>query len=145
MAPRAGMTAIQHLLAPKAILAPRFLNRDGASVLVERLDQSTLVDLHNWYVDRDGGDDGHRLLHAAPFVDMCLAALEPPVLLHEASHALMAKRYGFPVSAITLHFLGGMTAVEGFQKVLEGLLDSETRRQAVDIGQPRHPGGTPAR
>lgn len=35
------------------------------------------------------------------------------VLLHEASHALMAKRYGFPVSAITLHFLGGMTAVEG--------------------------------
>ena len=39
----------------------------------------------------------------------------------------------------------GMTAVEGFQKVLEGLLDSETRRQAVDIGQPRHPGGTPAR
>jgi Zn-dependent protease len=35
------------------------------------------------------------------------------VLLHEASHALMAKRYGFPVSSITLHFLGGMTAVEG--------------------------------
>lgn len=35
------------------------------------------------------------------------------VLLHEASHALMARRYGFPVSAITLHFLGGMTAVEG--------------------------------
>ncbi|GAA1479449.1 hypothetical protein GCM10009623_38950 [Nocardioides aestuarii] len=35
------------------------------------------------------------------------------VLLHEASHALMAKRYGFAVSAITLHFLGGMTAVEG--------------------------------
>ncbi len=35
------------------------------------------------------------------------------VLLHEISHALMAKRYGFPVSAITLHFLGGMTAIEG--------------------------------
>ena len=35
------------------------------------------------------------------------------VLLHEASHAVMAKRYGFPVSSITLHFLGGMTAVEG--------------------------------
>ena len=35
------------------------------------------------------------------------------VLLHEASHAVMAKRYGFSVSAITLHFLGGMTAVEG--------------------------------
>jgi len=35
------------------------------------------------------------------------------VLLHEISHAVMAKRYGFPVSSITLHFLGGMTAIEG--------------------------------
>ena len=35
------------------------------------------------------------------------------VLLHEASHAFMARRYGFPVTSITLHFLGGMTAVEG--------------------------------
>ena len=35
------------------------------------------------------------------------------MLLHEASHAVMAQRYGFPVSSITLHFLGGMTAIEG--------------------------------
>ncbi|HYF73270.1 MAG TPA: site-2 protease family protein [Nocardioides sp.] len=35
------------------------------------------------------------------------------VLLHEASHAVMARRYGFQVSSITLHFLGGMTAIEG--------------------------------
>lgn len=35
------------------------------------------------------------------------------VLVHEASHALMARRYGFEVSSITLHFLGGMTAIEG--------------------------------
>lgn len=35
------------------------------------------------------------------------------VLLHEASHAVVARRLGFPVSSITLHFLGGMTAVEG--------------------------------
>ena len=35
------------------------------------------------------------------------------VLLHEASHALMARRYGFSVHSITLHFLGGMTAIEG--------------------------------
>ncbi|MEJ7832455.1 MAG: site-2 protease family protein [Nocardioides sp.] len=35
------------------------------------------------------------------------------VLLHEASHAVMAQRYGYPVRSITLHFLGGMTAIEG--------------------------------
>jgi Zn-dependent protease len=35
------------------------------------------------------------------------------VLVHEASHAAMARRYGFPVQSITLHFLGGMTAIEG--------------------------------
>ena len=35
------------------------------------------------------------------------------VLIHEASHALVAKRFGLPVSSITLHFLGGMTSIDG--------------------------------
>ncbi len=38
------------------------------------------------------------------------------VLLHEASHAFAAKHYGFPVSTITLHFLGGVTAIEAEAK-----------------------------
>lgn len=35
------------------------------------------------------------------------------LLLHEVSHALMAKRYGIPVRSITLHFIGGVTAIDG--------------------------------
>ncbi len=46
------------------------------------------------------------------------------VLLHEASHAVMARRYGFAVHSITLHFLGGMTAIEG---------ESRTPRQEFSI------------
>ena len=35
------------------------------------------------------------------------------VLAHEASHAYAARRYGLPVSHITLQFFGGMTAIDG--------------------------------
>lgn len=39
----------------------------------------------------------------------------------------------------------GMTAVEGFQRVLQGLLDSETQQQAGDVARSRPPRGTPDR
>lgn len=35
------------------------------------------------------------------------------VLLHEMSHALLARRYGLDVKWMALSFLGGMTAIEG--------------------------------
>ncbi|MDX6327427.1 MAG: hypothetical protein QOK15_3781 [Nocardioidaceae bacterium] len=35
------------------------------------------------------------------------------LLLHEVSHALVAKRFGIGVHSITLHFIGGVTAIDG--------------------------------
>jgi Zn-dependent protease/CBS domain-containing protein len=35
------------------------------------------------------------------------------VLMHEASHAFMARRHGFVIESITLHFLGGVTEIDG--------------------------------
>lgn len=40
-------------------------------------------------------------------------ALYFAILLHEASHAVVARRFDFRIHSITLHFLGGATAIEG--------------------------------
>lgn len=51
---------------------------------------------------------GKYLVGAAFAVLLYLA-----ILLHEASHALVAKRLGYGVNSITLHFLGGATEIDG--------------------------------
>jgi Zn-dependent protease/CBS domain-containing protein len=38
------------------------------------------------------------------------------LLLHEVSHALVSKAFGIGVRSITLHFLGGVTAIDGEPK-----------------------------
>jgi Zn-dependent protease/CBS domain-containing protein len=35
------------------------------------------------------------------------------LLVHEISHALMSRHYGIGVRSITLHFIGGVTAIDG--------------------------------
>jgi Zn-dependent protease len=54
---------------------------------------------------------GNVLTYAAGLVFAVMLYLA--VLLHEASHALMAQRFGYLVNSITLHFLGGMTEIDG--------------------------------
>lgn len=55
------------------------------------------------------GLGGLRYLAAFAFALL----LNLSILLHELSHAWMARHYGAPVRSISLHFLGGMTAIEG--------------------------------
>ncbi len=59
--------------------------------------------------DVQPGLGGLKYLAGAAFAVLLYGS----VLLHEASHAVMARRFGFTISSITLHFLGGMTSIEG--------------------------------
>lgn len=57
----------------------------------------------------DNGSGSNPYLLAALFV----AALYISVLVHEIAHVILARRYRMPVASVTLHLLGGETAIEG--------------------------------
>lgn len=42
-----------------------------------------------------------------------VGALYLSVLVHEIAHVILARRYRMPVASVTLHLLGGETAIEG--------------------------------
>ena len=48
----------------------------------------------------------------------------------------MARHYGYPVSSITLNFLGGMTAIEGEARSPKQEFD-DRRRRAADVARRR--------
>ena len=54
------------------------------------------------------GLGGLRYVAGAAFAVLLTLSL----LLHELSHAWMSKHYGIPVRSITLHFIGGVTAMD---------------------------------
>lgn len=51
----------------------------------------------------------------SPYVlaTLFVVALYISVLVHEIAHVILARRYRMPVASITLHLLGGETAIEG--------------------------------
>ena len=62
----------------------RFLNRDGAGVIVERLSQPEMTRLFDWFVHESGCRSGNLFLECAPLFDTALetqaeAPISPPV------------------------------------------------------------------
>ena len=62
----------------------RFLNRDGAGVIVERLSQPEMTRLFDWFVHESGCRSGNLFLERAPLFDTALetqaeAPISPPV------------------------------------------------------------------
>jgi len=89
------MCIADRLIRPSEILAPRYMNCDGATLVLERLGQRTLADLYDWYVDRRGGDRGLDLVRQAPVLDGWLAAAQPNVPCDSPGH-------GFAIGAFNL-------------------------------------------
>lgn len=50
----------------------RFLNLDGAGVILERLAQSEMTGLFDWFIDEDGCRAGNNLLEYAPLIDTAI-------------------------------------------------------------------------
>lgn len=59
--------------------------------------------------DMSGGRESNAYGLAALFV----LALYISVLVHEIAHVVIARAYRMPVASVTLHLLGGETAIEG--------------------------------
>ncbi len=109
--------------APDPDLQPARRERAPGTIRIGQISGIDVLVTSSWFLVA-----GLLTISLAPMVDQVhpglggwryLAALAFAVLLylsvlvHEAAHALMALHYVHPVSSITLHFLGGVTAIEG--------------------------------
>lgn len=74
----------------------RFLNRDGAGVIVERLSQPEMIKLFGWFVDESGCRSGNLFLEYAPLFDTAMEAqAEIPIPLPPASDNSLDYSDGF--------------------------------------------------
>lgn len=120
------MSIEARLTCPSEMLGPRFLNRDGATFLQERLEQATLAELHEWFLHRRGGDRGRRFLREAPLVDSWLAAIEPPIPMDQPGHGLILG---------AINFVAGLAVGAGLVKELSAEVlfpESPDLEEAID-------------
>lgn len=61
----------------------------------------------------DDGSTSGQQTNAYVLAALFVLALYISVLVHEVAHVVVARRYRMPVASITLHLLGGETAIEG--------------------------------
>lgn len=70
----------------------RFLNKDGAGVILDRLAQPEMVRLFDWFIDEKGARSGNVLLEHAPLFDTAIEVqaeipFPPPKVCHEEASA----------------------------------------------------------
>jgi hypothetical protein len=132
------------LTCPLEILEPRYMNRDGAPLLLERLEQAALAELHEWYIHRQGGDRGRRFLQKAPLIDSWLAGIEPPIPMKEPGHGILLGAINFAAGLAVGAGLVDELSADGvspkslnLEEAIDALRNASVRAEALTASAPQ--------